>query len=182
MRKYISPAVALLFALTLSCGGSKEAEVKNTKPQETTEVAQGPIADREWSYKYNELLDGHQYEIAIRRYSNPELPLIKDELGQEYYDNSVEINIQRDAKPFYSKTFTKDAFWNFLSDTYKTNSILQGIAFDKSDAEGLHFGAQIGLPDGEGGPAFIVTISKQGMMSIVRDHNQDTQGEGFVVN
>ncbi|MBR2863326.1 MAG: DUF4738 domain-containing protein [Bacteroidaceae bacterium] len=182
MKKYYSLAFSFLLLLTLSCGGSKEPEVKNTKPQETTEVPKGPIADREWSYSYNELLDGHQYKIDIHRYSNPELPLLKDELGQEYYDNSAEVNIQRDGKHFYSKTFTKDAFWNFLSDTDKSGSMLQGIAFDKSDAEGLHFGAQIGLPDGEGGPAFIVTVSKQGIMSIVKDHNQDTQGEGFVLN
>ena len=172
--------LTLSFALiitTYSCGGNKETSTPITQEETKTERQEGPISDREWSYDYTEILDGHQYQISIHRHSNPNLPIIKDELGQEYYDNSIDLTILRDGKKFYSKTFTKDAFWDFLSETDRKNSMLQGLAFDQPNSEGLLFGAQIGLPDGDGGPAFIVTISKKGTMSITKDHNQDTQGE-----
>ncbi len=172
--------LTLSFALmitTYSCGGNKETLPPTIQEETKEEKPKGPISDREWSYDYTEILDGHQYQISIHRHSNSKLPIIKDELGQEYYDNCAELTILRDGKKFYSKTFTKDAFWDFLSEADRKNSMLQGLAFDQPYSDGLQFGAQIGLPDGEGGPAFIVTISKKGTMSIMKDHNQDTQGE-----
>ena len=63
--------LTLSFALiitTYSCGGNKETSTPITQEETKTEKQEGPISDREWSYDYTEILDGHQYQISIHRH------------------------------------------------------------------------------------------------------------------
>lgn len=62
--------------------------------------------ERSYTAKYGE----HTYSISIKRYPNHELPIVKDQLDQEFYDNSVEIVILRDGKSFFEKTSVRKRF------------------------------------------------------------------------
>lgn len=167
-------------ALLTACGGRTESAQTDADSAVQTALADGPrSADGDLQRESSATLGGHQYTISIHRYADKSLSTVKDELGQEFYDNSVEIKIQRDGSNFYSKTFTKEAFLNHLSASDRTSTILLGMAFDaeRSEANTLCFGAQIGQPGIESGPAFTVLIPTNGSaVSILRDTVQDTSG------
>ncbi len=178
MKKIVNLTAAFALLLLVGCGG-KNASSDRSAPNEpaAVEEQQGPMADNDWSYEKTVTLDGNEYQISLDRSADETLPRVRDEFGQEYYDNSVALTILRNGEDFYAKTFTKDVFLDFLSEADKKGTTLQGMAFDKEDAEGLHFGAQIGVPGGEGGSAFIVTITKGGSMSITEGNMLDSVGE-----
>lgn len=177
MNKTSCLAAFLCLSLLCGCGGKKEETSAGAESAQAEAVQKGPFSDNEWTYNKVEKLDGHDYQISISRHADKDLPLIKDELGQDYYDNRVELKILRDGSVFYSKVFTKDTFLDFLSEADRKGSQLQGLAFDKTTPGGLVFGAQIGQPGSDSGPAFVVEVSKEGVMSITKDYNQDTMGE-----
>ena len=87
------------------------------------------------------------------------------------------MKIYRDGSAFISKTFTKEALLDFIPKKDAENMMLQGLAFDKSDGEGLHFGAQLGAPGDDAGPVFTLTIGKDGGISITRAVMQDSGSE-----
>lgn len=157
--------------------GKKEAEeervdsVAKTAPMEAERKL-----ERSYTAKYGE----HTYSISIKRYPNHELPIVKDQLDQEFYDNSVEIVILRDGKSFFEKNFSKEAFLDYLSEADRAGSILLGMAFDeeKSNGSKICIAAQIGQPGSGEGPAFTVEVStSSAVCSILKDLQQDTNAE-----
>ena len=116
----------------------------------------------------------------MERRADTSLPVVTDELGNRFYDNRVEVSILRDGQSFLQRSYTKDAFSDFLSASDKQGTVLLGMAFDadRSDSRAIRLGAQIGQVGVEEGPAFIVEIPLSGAASsIVRDSNQDTTGD-----
>ncbi|MCI6725083.1 MAG: DUF4738 domain-containing protein, partial [Bacteroidales bacterium] len=112
--------------------------------------------------------------------ADQQLPVVTDEVGKQYYDNRVQVDITADGKPFYSHAFTREAFAGFATEQETVGCVLLGMAFDseRSDAHALRLGAQIGQVGIEEGPAFIVEIPLDGgAASIVRDKQQDTTGD-----
>lgn len=179
MKKTCWMVAALVWPFVVACGGKSEPsqEQADTVAQETPVVSDAPVADADWSSEATEKINGHEYKISVKRSADKELPVVKDELGQAYYDNQVAIRIERDGSVFYSKTFRKEAFLDFLSAADRRGTMLLGIAYDCGDADGLRFGAQLGQPGSESGPIFTLTISTDGTASITKDYTQDTSGK-----
>ncbi|MGN1242568.1 MAG: DUF4738 domain-containing protein [Alloprevotella sp.] len=169
-------AAALMLA---ACGGKQEAKTE-TQDNAAVEAPARPHADNDLNREYVATLGGHRFEINIKRTADTELPTVSDELGGTFYDNRVEITATRDGEDLFTKQFTKSDFADFVSAADSKGCVLLGMAFDQenSSATTLRFGAQIGQPGIEEGPAFIVEIpTGGGACSIVRDMRQDTMGE-----
>lgn len=170
--------IAAALALT-ACGGKQDA--KNETPETVAaEQTAGPHADNDLNREYVATLGGHRFEINIKRTADETLPTVTDELGGTFYDNRVEITATRDGEELFAKQFTKSDFADFAPAADSKGCVLLGMAFDQenSSAATLRFGAQIGQPGIEEGPAFIVEIpTGGGACSIVRDMRQDTTGE-----
>lgn len=177
-KKRNSHCCIVLFGLgRMRLIGKKEAKeervdsVAKTAPMEAERKL-----ERSYTAKYGE----HTYSISIKRYPNHELPIVKDQLDQEFYDNSVEIVILRDGKSFFEKNFSKEAFLDYLSEADRAGSILLGMAFDeeKSNGSKICIAAQIGQPGSGEGPAFTVEVStSSAVCSILKDLQQDTNAE-----
>ena len=121
--------------------------------------------------------NGHTYQYTLDRAADKSLPTVKNELGQPYYDNSITLSVKRDGEVFFARKFTKEAFANFLSDDYKTNASLLGLAFDRAADDGLHFGAMVGYAGTEeGGMLFTVVLAADGSVSIIRGEQPDAPG------
>lgn len=143
--------------------------------------AEKSFADEECDSEDTEKIDGHVYRVSLKRRADGELAAVPDEDGEDYADNRVEMDIERDGKPFFRKVFTKDAFLDFLSAEERKSLMLQGIAFDRGDAHGLRFGAQLGRPRSEDGLFFAVTVGADGTVDIAKDYVADTAGDGSVM-
>lgn len=178
MKSVLWAAALALLPLLAGCGGKSGGEAPGADSTAFAAPAaqQGPASDPASSSRAEAEIDGHRYEVKMRRYADKGGDVVRSELGEESYDNCVDVTILRDGSAFKKKTFTKSDFADFLSDTDRAVSVLQGMAFTGADDEGLHFAAQVGERDAEGGMAFIVTVSTDGLVSVVRDYNQDTTG------
>ena len=178
MKRIFGSALLLLLPLVVSCGGrgSEAASGADSLSLAAPAAEKGPAADPLNQQQYEAEIDGHRYEVSLRRYADREGGVVRNEMGEDSYDNCVEMNIMRDGSAFKAKTFTKSDFHDFLSDTDRAVSVLQGMTFVNADDKGLHFAAQVGERDTDGGMAFIVTVGTDGVVDIVRDYNQDTTG------
>ncbi len=176
MNKYMLCALAL--ALLTGCGGKKT----NATPEETdaapveTPSANGTMEDPAWNDKGVVTWAGHTYQYALNRQADKDIPPVKDELGQTFYDNSVELNVRRDGEVFFAKRFTKEAFLDFLTPDYKENASLQGMAFDRVTNEGLRFGVTVGYPGSDESIPLTVILAADGTVSIIKGEQPDAPG------
>lgn len=169
----------LIIMQLMACGDSKNKETLDAADSTAVAVTNGPSADNEHRRSYTAKLNGKNYDITILRQSDRNLPIVNDEAGRQYVDNSVEVSIACNGKLIRSKTFTKQAFSDFLSDKEKQGTVFLGMAFDaeRSNNQKICLGAQIGQVGIEEGPAFTVEFPLDGgPISIVRDNYQDTTG------
>ena len=179
--KKISVLGACAIFMLSSCGEKKSnVNVEALQTEQQQAVAGTPYAEPELKNSSTAKLGGGTYQITVERRSDTSLPVVTDELGNRFYDNRVEVSILHDGQPFFKRSYTKDAFSDFLSASDKQGTVLLGMAFDadRSDSRVIRLGAQIGQVGVEGGPAFVVEIPLGGgAPSIVRDSNQDTTGD-----
>ncbi len=178
------PAVLtlLLGGMITACGGNK-SNADQAQQDSITAAQQGntPYADASQTNQYEAKLGGNTYKISISRTADKTLPVVTDEQGNKFYDNRVNVTITCNGNEFFSKSYTKESFSDFLvSKNDKLGTVLLGMAYDseKSNNKVIHLGAQVGQVGIEEGPAFSIEIPLDGSASsIVRDNNQDTTGD-----
>ena len=180
MKQNILPLLlASLLVVAASCGGDKKQE--GSTDSTVTAQKKGPLeAKPEEQRSFPVALAGSKYDVSVHRRPDASLPKVKDELGQEFLDNSVEVVVTKDGAQFFSKTFTKDAFADYLTKDENARCVLLGMVYDEehSSASTICLAAQVGIPDVEDGPAFTIEIkTSDGSCSIVRDVNADTTKE-----
>lgn len=108
-EKSVIAIVALSSLALAGCGSSEKKEAKEERVDSVAKAV--PMeAERKLERSYTAKYGEHTYSISIKRYPNHELPIVKDQLDQEFYDNSVEIVILRDGKSFFEKTSVRKRF------------------------------------------------------------------------
>lgn len=180
MKKILLFPLVALVALS-ACGG--KGEKSEAPPAAGPAVAEkapdGPVADSPTHMQSEVKLGGHTYALSVDRRAATDLPTVTDWEGDEYYDNTCEIDIRRDGQPFAHRVFTLDDFRPYLEEPAREGARLLGMAYDseRSDGGRLMFGAQVGQAGMDGGPAFCVAFSTSGgSVSIAPDTQQDTGG------
>ncbi len=184
MKRILIPGLLLACCGTIGCGNEKPSEPEKDTVAQAEVKVQGPLpAASELENKDAVTLAGRKYGISVRRFPDKNLPTVKDQLDQEFYDNSVEVAVTRDGEAFFSHTFTKETFGKYLTPADRSGAILMGMAYDeeKSTAKRICLAAQVGQPGTGEGPAFTVEIPLSGAaFTIERDLRQDTNGEEMV--
>lgn len=183
MKQIMALTIGAACLTLTACGGEKRTEPAQDSV-ETAPIPTGPSpVEDELTRHYADTIRNRAYDITVRRYPDNSLPTVKDELGQDFLDNSVEVTITRDGTQFFSKTFRKEAFEDYLSKSESATSVLLGMAYDEemSTDKIVCLAAQVGHPGVGEGPAFTVEIPiSDGPYSIVRDTRQDTNAEEIV--
>ena len=173
----------LLAALTL-LGGCKEKKqtqdiiapprVENIQPSEPERMQ--PYS-KTWPVQWL----GKAYKVTVNRVSNDSLPIVRDEMGMEFYDNTITLEVRRaDGSVAISKTFTKANFDAYLDNNYRKAGILEGLVFDEVDGRYLEFAASVSLPQTDEYIPLEVKIDNFGDVKIERDSEMDTNGNGDV--
>ena len=103
--------------------------------------------------------------------------MVEDETGQKFVDNRISLRVLRgDGSVFFSRSFTKAAFDNYLDDDYRKTGITEGLVFDKIDGNLLVFAASVCHPQTDEYIPLVITISNLGDVGIKRDEDLDTYG------
>lgn len=182
MKKVTFAACALTLAAGLAACGDRKPDNAAATQEEAGQTANPdePYAVPGQTNTYSARLGGNSYEITVSREADKQLPSVTDDLGKKFYDNRVSVSVTRNGEAFFSRSYTKEAFADFLTPAESQGTVLLGMAYDseKSDGHAIRLGAQIGQVGIEEGPAFSVEIPLDGSASgIVRDKNQDTTGD-----
>lgn len=167
-------AIGCLGTTIIACGEKKKSEdiiterIENPKPQ-------GPVRLQSYTDSRDVEWIGRSYHLAINRQASDSLPMVKDEIGQQFVDNVIVLSVVRqDGSVFYSKKFTKKDFDSFLDDDYRKTGILEGLVFDKVDGDWLEFAASVSHPQTDEYIPLIVRLSRMGELSVQRDAQMDT--------
>ncbi|MBR1593481.1 MAG: DUF4738 domain-containing protein [Alloprevotella sp.] len=179
MKQYII-LLAAGVAMLASCK-EKSAE----QPQDTPfdNVAAAPTGTEHsaspMQYADTMRLSEHTFVVSLRRYEDSSLPTVRDEMGTDFYDNRVEINIRKDGQEVFLRTFSKEDFVEKAAEEDRRMGVLLGMSInrEKSTANAICLGAQVGQPGLEGeGSIFSVTISPESKnVSIQRLPSSDFQ-------
>lgn len=88
------------------------------------------------------------------------------EVENVYYDNIVHVSVFNGANKVFSRNFKKDDFKNFVPDNVLRQTILSDMAFMGLDDKGIHYRAQLAIPDSPSSFMVEVLISYDGKMSM----------------
>lgn len=167
-RKLIISLIAAPLLLA-SCGQKKQSndiivqDVETPKPQ-------APIRMQDYRQNTNVQWLGKDYQVEVSRLACDSLPMVKDELGQQYVDNKITVRVIRaDGSVFCTKSFTKSAFMACLDDDYRQTGILEGFVFDKVEGNQLFFAASVSHPQTDEYIPLVVTVSNFAEVGIKRD-------------
>ena len=174
---------ALLAGLTLLAGCKEKKQTQDIIAPPRTEAAQPaePLRMQPYSKTWAVKWLGKDYQVAVNRTPNDSLPLVQDEAGDEFVDNSITLEVRRaDGSVAISKTFTKATFESYLDANYRKTGILEGLVFDEVDGLWLEFAASVSLPMTDEYIPLEVKIDNYGNVKIERDSEMDTNGNGDV--
>jgi hypothetical protein len=139
----------------------------------------GPVRMQPYSDTRDVQWLGKEYKVEVSRVANDSLPLVKDETGQKFVDNSITVVVRRaDGSVAISKKFTKADFESYVDPGYRKAGILEGLVFDKVDDTQLEFAASVSLPQTDEYIPLEVKIDNFGHVKIERDSDMDTSGTG----
>lgn len=170
----------LLAALTLLAGCKEKKQTQDIIAPKVVETKpSGPIKMQTYSDTRDVAWLGKQYKVEVKRTPDESLPMVKDETGQLFVDNTIRVVVRRaDGSVAIEKTFTKASFDAYLDAAYRQQGILEGLVYDEVDGSTLEFAASVSLPQTDEYIPLEVKIDNFGNVSVERDSELDTNGSG----
>lgn len=169
-----------LAALTLTAGCSEKKKYNTVIAQRVVKVAPAkPVSMQEYTdTREITWVNGNRYTVKIQRQPADSLPMVKDETGQKFIDNTVRMSVSRaDGSVFFSHTFRKSSFASQLDSDYMKTGILEGFVFDKVDGDNLLFAASVSHPQTDEYIPLVVKLSRMGVLTVMRDTEMDTAAD-----
>ena len=68
----------------------------------------------------------------VSRAPDENLPHVANEMGDTYVDNKIVLRLTRGSEKVFDKTFTKNDFSSVVDAKFLSNSVLEGIVYDKT--------------------------------------------------
>ena len=183
-QQKLTRSSAMAVTLSIVLGTTMLAGCKQKKQSEDIIVRkteapkpQAPIRMQE----YNQIKDIHwldrEYQVNIRRTADDSLRMVKDETGQKFVDNRIRLQvIRQDGSVFFSQSFTKATFSEYLDDDYRQTGILEGLVFDRVEGNYLLFAGSVSHPQTDEYIPLVIKVSNFGNVAISRDTQMDTNG------
>lgn len=175
--------LTLLAGLMLVAGCKEKKQTQDIIAPPKMEAAKpsGPVRMQPYSKTWSVQWLDKEYKVEINRTPNDSLPIVVDEAGYQFVDNSITLEVRRaDGSVAISKTFTKANFDAYIDNNYRKAGILEGLVFDEVDGRCLEFAASVSLPQTDEYIPLEVKIDNFGNVKIERDSDMDTNGNGGV--
>lgn len=154
-------------------------------PRHELATEEGPGMDEERPASVDTLKwNGSDYVLSIHRAPTQDVPAVKDNWGDPYLDNAVDVVLKHDGAEVANHTFLKSDFTSAASGLDLTALTLGGMAFRNVDGGGyVIMTAVICEPgDSEGGDCFKVKMSlSDGSYVISRDNSVVNYESGEII-
>ena len=81
------------------------------------------VSDSKTSFTYK----GKEYQSSVVRRPDDSLPVVINEQGDKFVDNSITLRITSGGKSIVDKVFTKESFASLVDAKFMKHSILEGL-------------------------------------------------------
>lgn len=122
---------------------------------------------------------GNKYTVESSLAADDSLPLASDG-ATRYYDNRIRLRIVRaDGSEFFSRSFTKSFFRDYVDDASYRDGALLGIVFVRASGNRLLFAASVGNPDKSSDEyvPLVLRIDNFGNVTVSKDTRLDTESD-----
>lgn len=170
---YMKKNFCFLFCLLLfaaACGNKENQKSESDLGSENVADTAHEIQKmRDYEYGADVVWDGTTYHYHITRKVEDSLDVVTDDTGSRYADNYIVLEVQRSGQSFFKQTFRKQRFTEFLNDDFRKHAILEGMAFDRVDEQGLRFSVSVSYPMSDMYIPLLITVTKEGTYTVQRD-------------
>lgn len=171
----------LLLASMVGCQDKPKNEVIITKMPPKRAVNKDTLRVGDYSQSRDVEWVGATYTVEVNRQADSSLPIVRDDNGQRYFDNTILVRVYRqDGSVFFNRQFTKKDFDAYVDEPYRKNGVLLGIVLDKAEGDFIYMAASVGSPDKSSDEfvPLVVKISRMGSVSISKDTQLDAENTG----
>ena len=105
---------------------------------------------------------GKEYRSSVVRRPDESLPVVKNEQGERFVDNSITLRI-------VDKVFTKESFASLVDAKFMKYAILEGLVYDKTTPQGIIYAASICYPQTDLYVPLRLTVSADGKISMAKE-------------
>ena len=170
MRKLIYWLLLPLAVAVSACGGKKgSSDNTSTLAMIDSVDAHGlqrmQTSKSETDFKFK----GKDYHSLVSRTPDENLPHVTNELGDTYVDNKIVLRLTRGNEKVFDKTFTKNDFSSVVDARFLSNSVLEGIVYDKTTPQGIVYAASVCYPQTDLYVPISITISPDGKISMKKE-------------
>jgi hypothetical protein len=167
MRKLIYLLLLPLAVAVTACGGKKgtsnnESILATMDSVDAHGLQRMQTSKSETDFKFK----GKDYHSMVSRTPDESLPHVTNEMGDTYVDNKIVLQLTRGNEKVFDKTFTKNDFSSVVDARFLSNSVLEGIVYDKTTPQGIVYAASVCYPQTDLYMPLSITITVDGKMSI----------------
>ena len=121
--------------------------------------------DSKTSFTYK----GKEYQSSVVRRPDDSLPVVINEQGDKFVDNSITLRITSGGKSIVDKVFTKESFASLVDAKFMKHSILEGLVYDKTTPQGIVYAASVCYPQSDLYIPLSITVSADGKISLAKE-------------
>ena len=88
-------------------------------------------------------------KVQVFRTPDETLPRVKDEAGNEYVDNRVNLRIISQGKTLVERSLTKASFASVVDQRFLQHAIFEGLVYDTVTSRGVVFAASVSYPQSD---------------------------------
>lgn len=183
MKKLIYLLSCCLFVVCAACGGgNKNTEEKSLLLMQDSVDARGLQRMQVSKAEVDIQFKGKNYHSFISRTPDEELPLVKDENGNKFVDNKIQLRLTRGNEQVFNMTFTKKNFASIVGEDFLSKSILEGMVYNKTTPQGIVYAASVCYPQTDLYFPLSITISADGKMTMAKEelleeiYDEDSSG------
>lgn len=172
-------ASSLLFALMACSGGNATQSQDEDSSSADSIIPTGINALYEYGDSGKHVAGNITYNYKFQFKNDKSLPVVKNPLEYQFYDNKVVLRITKNGQDLLRRTFTKEDFRQLVPESFFETSALIGFCYnvDKENAkDAVYFIATIGDPDSAADSSYAieVRISSAGDISFSKLQDRET--------
>lgn len=120
---------------------------------------------------------GKPCEVQVFRTPDETLPRVKDESGNEYVDNRVNLRITSQGKTLVERSLTKANFASVVEPRFLQHAIFEGLVYDTVTSRGVVFAASVSYPQSDLYVPIRLTLTEGGHVAMETEDLLGTSAE-----
>lgn len=169
MKTVVYIVTCVVGLLVASCNsrskGGEDVQVLMPDSTVTSAPQRMQVSDAKVTITYK----GKEYHSSVVRRPDENLPVVKNEQGEKFVDNSITLRITCGGKQIVDKVFTKESFASLVDAKFMKYAILEGLVYDKTTPQGFVYAASVCYPQTDLYVPLRLTVSSEGKILMAKE-------------